>query len=121
MNILNTEIEFDFYDSKQMEKLEANFAKITEEINNIDIKKMKQSQFINRFCTIIEKGFDNIFGEGTSKAIFKGKKNFRSCVQAFRDLVKGRQEQEKELDNEVECLQNEIETISYDYSTERIK
>lgn len=121
MKVLETEIDFDFYDAEQMEKLEANIDKITKEVNKIKVDKMKQSQFINKFCTIIENGFDNIFGEGTSKEIFKEKRNFKLCVQAFRDLVKARREQEKEVDNEIKALQNEIQTISYDYSMERIK
>ena len=119
MKVLETEIDFDFYDANQMEKLEANMDKITKEINKVD--KIKQSQFINKFCTIIENGFDNIFGEGVSKTIFKEKRNFKLCVQAFRDLVKARQEQEKEVGNEIKALQSEVQTISYDYSTERIK
>lgn len=121
MKVLETEINFDFYDANQMEKLEANMDKITKEINKIKVDKIKQSQFINKFCTIIENGFDNIFGEGVSKTIFKEKRNFKLCVQAFRDLVKARQEQEKEVDNEIKALQSEIQTISYDYSIERIK
>ena len=121
MKVLETEINFDFYDANQMEKLEANMDKISKEINKIKVDKIKQSQFINKFCTIIENGFDNIFGEGVSKTIFKEKRNFKLCVQAFRDLVKARQEQEKEVDNEIKALQSEIQTISYDYSIERIK
>lgn len=121
MKVLEIEIDFDFYDAEQMKKLESNIDKITKEINKIKPEKMKQSQFINKLCTIIEQGFDNIFGEGISKEIFKEKRNFKLCVQAFRDLVRARREQEKEVDNEIKALQNEIQTISYDYSTERIK
>lgn len=121
MKVLETEINFDFYDAEQMEKLETNIDKITKGINKINPEKMKQSQFINKFCSIIEEGFDNIFGEGSSKQIFKEKRNFKLCVQAFRDLVKAREEQEKELTSDIQGLQKEIQTISYDYSTERIK
>lgn len=121
MKVLETEIEFDFYDAEQMEKLETNIDKITKGINKINPEKMKQSQFINEFCSIVEEGFDNIFGEGSSKQIFKEKRNFKLCVQAFKDLVKAREEQEKELTSDIQGLQKEIQAISYDYSTERIK
>ena len=90
-------------------------------LKHLYIDGMKQSEFINKFCTIIEAGFDKIFGEGTSKKIFKGKKNFKLCVQAFKDMIKARQYQENEVNNEINTLQNEIQTISYDYSIERIK
>lgn len=121
MKILETEIEFDFYDAEQMQKFDIGSDEIIKGINSIKLKKMKQSEFINKFCIIIEAGFDKIFGEGTSKKIFKGKKNFKLCVQAFKDMIKARQYQENEVNNEINALQNEIQTISYDYSTERIK
>ena len=121
MKILETEIEFDFYDAEQMQKFDIGSNEIIEGINAIKLEKMKQSEFITKFCSIIEEGFDKIFGDGTSGKIFKQKRNFKLCVQAFRDLVKARQEQEKEVDNEIKALQKELQTISYDYSVERIK
>ena len=121
MKVLETEINFDFYDAEQMEKLEVNIDKIKKEINKINPEKMKQSQFINKSCSIIEEGFDSIFGEGSSKDIFKEKRNFKLCVQAFRDLVKARENQEKELVRDIQGLQKEIQNMSYNFSTERIK
>lgn len=121
MKVLETEIEFDFYDAEQMERFDTGSEEIITGINAIKTEKMKQSEFINKFCTIIEDGFDKIFGEGSSKKIFKGKRNFKDCVQAFRDLVKARKSQEKDIADEIKTLQNEIQSISYDYSTERIK
>lgn len=121
MKILETEIDFDFYDAEQMEKFDIGSDEIVTGINSIKSKNMKQSEFINEFCTVIEDGFDKIFGNGTSKKIFKEKRNFKDCVQAFRDLVKARKNQEQEIVDEIKALQNEIQTISYDYSTERIK
>ena len=97
MKVLETEINFDFYDAEQMKKFDAGSEEIISGINNLEINKMKQSEFINKFCTIIETGFDKIFGQGTSRKIFKGKRNFKSCVQAFRDLVKARKKQENEI------------------------
>ena len=121
MKILQTEIHFDFYDAEQMQKFDIGSNEIIEGINSIKSEKMKQSEFITKFCSIIEGGFDKIFGKGTSGKIFKQKRNFKLCVQAFRDLVKERKNQEKEIDDEIRALQNEIQMISYDYSTERIK
>ena len=73
MKVLETEIDFDFYDAKQMKKLEANMDKIVKEINKIKVDKMKQSQFINKFCTIIENGFDNILERELLKKYSKKK------------------------------------------------
>lgn len=121
MKVLETEIDFDFYDEEQMKKFDIGSNEIIEGINSIKLEKMKQSEFITKFCSIIEEGFDKIFGEGTSKKIFKQRRNFKLCVQAFRDLVKARKNQEEEINDEIEALQNEIQSISYDYSAERIK
>ena len=121
MKVLETEIDFDFYDEEQMKKFDIGSNEIIKGINSIKPEKMKQSEFITKFCTVIEEGFDKIFGEGTSNKIFKQKRNFKLCVQAFRDLVRARKNQEKEINDEIKALQNEIQTLSYDYSTERIK
>lgn len=121
MKILNTEVEFDFFDAEQMKKLEINMEEINKEINNMKLEKKKQSQFINEFCEIIENGFDSIFGNGISKLIFKKKRNFKLYVQAFRDLVKAREQQEKEVTQSIQNLQKEIHAISFNYSTERIE
>lgn len=121
MKVLETEIEFDFYDAEQMEKMESNIDIIKEKINKIDSKNMKQSQFICEFCAIVEEGFNNIFGNSASNKIFKGKRNFKDCVQAFRDLVKARKYQEKEVSSEIKELQKEIEEMSEEFSVERLK
>lgn len=121
MKILETEIDFDFYDAMQMKKFEANADEMSEKIKRIKPNEMKQSEFVIAICEIVEQGFNNIFGENISEKIFKGKKNFKLCIQAYRDLVKAREQQEKEVLNEIEGLQKEIQNISYNYSTERIK
>lgn len=61
MKILETEIDFDFYDAEQMKKFDIGSNEIIAEINAINPEKMKQSEFITKFCSIIEKGFDKIF------------------------------------------------------------
>lgn len=121
MKVLETEIDFDFYDAEQMKKFDIGSEEIIKGINDLKTNEMKQSEFINKFCTIIENGFDKIFGKGTSKKIFNEKRNFKLCVQAFKDLVKARKNQEKDIADEIQALQNEIQAVSYDYSTERIK
>lgn len=121
MKILETEIDFDFYDAMQMQKFEANADEMSKKIKEIKPSEMKQSEFVIAICEIVEQGFNSIFGENISEKIFKGKKNFKLCIQAYRDLVKAREQQEKEVLNEIEGLQKEIQNISYNYSTERIK
>lgn len=121
MKILEKEIDFDFFDAEQMEKYEKESEVAQKEIKNMmtNIKTMKQSELINSTCETIENCFDNIFGEGSSKEIFEGKRNFRLCLKAFKDLVKARKEQEDELDVEMADFEKELKEIGIEYKPNR--
>lgn len=119
MKILGKEIEFDFFDADKMEKWDKCTEKMKNAINKLDVNNMKQYEFIKKFCEAIEKCFDEVFGEGSSKEIFEGKQNFRLCVKAYKDLVQARKEQDKELIDEVKDVQKELEEINKDYSVNR--
>lgn len=119
MKILDKEINFDFFDAEQMKKYEKEAEIAKKELNNIDINKMKQSEFINSVCEIIENCFDNVFGEETSKILFEEKKNLRLCVKAFKDLVKAKKEQLNEIDNEMQDFQKELQEINAEYKPNR--
>ena len=121
MKILSKEIDFDFFDAKQMEiyEKESEIAskKITEIIANI--KNLKQSEMINKTFDVIENCFNNIFGENISKEIFEGKRNLKLCFQAFKDLVVARKEQENEVNKEAEELNKELKSIGVEYKPNR--
>lgn len=121
MKILSKEIDFDFFDAKQMEiyEKESGIAskKITEIIANI--KNLKQSEMINKTFDVIENCFNNIFGENISKEIFEGKRNLKLCFQAFKDLVAARKEQENEVNKEAEELNKELKSIGVEYKPNR--
>lgn len=116
MKILDTEIEFDFYNAEQAEKFEKYADIATQELNNINANKMKQSIFIKTVCEIVEKCFSNIFGEDISTKIFNNKKDFHLCIRAFKDLVKSRLEQENIVAKEIEDLQKEMTQATDKYS-----
>ena len=119
MKILEKEIDFDFFDADEMERWDKYTEEMKNTINKLDVKNLKQSEFIRKFSTAIEKCFDNIFGGGTSKEIFKGKQNFKLCVKAYKDLVQARKEQDRELSNEMKDIQKELDEIDKDYSVNR--
>lgn len=116
MKILDTEIEFDFYNAEQAEKFEKYADIATQELNNINANKMKQSIFIKTVCEIVEKCFSNIFGEDISTKIFNNKKDFHLCIRAFKDLVKSRLKQENIVAKEIEDLQKEMTQATDKYS-----
>ena len=121
MKILNKEIDFDFFDAKQMEiyEKESEIAskKLTEVIANI--KNLKQSEMINKTFDVVENCFNNIFGENVSKEIFEEKRNLKLCFQAFKDLVAARKEQEEEVSREAEELNKELKSIGVEYKPNR--
>ncbi len=121
MQILGKEIEFDFFDAKQMQVYEKESEITQKEIEAIisNLKEMKQSELINKTCEIIEKCFNNVFGEGSSEKIFEGKRNFRLCIKAFKDLLMARKEQENEIDTEIADFERELKEINSDYKPNR--
>lgn len=116
MKILDTEVEFDFYNAEQAEKFEKYADIATQELNKINANKMKQSVFIKSVCEIVEKCFNNIFGNDVAVKIFNNKKDFHLCIRAFKDLIKGRLEQEEIIANEIEGLQKEMTQATEKYS-----
>lgn len=116
MKILDTEIEFDFYNAEQAEKFERYADIATQELKNIDANKMKQSVFIKTVCEIVERCFNSIFGEDISTKIFNNKKDFHLCIRAFKDLVKSRLEQENMIAKEIDDLQKEMTQATEKYS-----
>lgn len=121
MKILNKEIDFDFFDAKQMEiyEKESEIAskKLSEIISNV--KNLKQSELINKTFDVVENCFNNIFGEDISKEFFEGKRNLKLCFKAFKDLVAARKEQEDEINKEAEELNKELKSIGVEYKPNR--
>lgn len=121
MKILSKEIDFDFFDAKQMEIYEKESEIASKKITVIiaNIKNLKQSEMINKTFDVIENCFNNIFGENISKEIFEGKRNLKLCFQAFKDLVAARKEQENEVNKEAEELNKELKSIGVEYKPNR--
>lgn len=111
MKILDTEIEFDFLDADNVEKIETQIDITQSKIEEIDTDKLSDS--IRKSCTIIRECFDNIFGKGTAKKIFGNKYSLTLCVRAFHELVEEKINQEVEFEKQMnsfnDYLPNRIE------------
>ena len=94
MKILDYDIDFDFNDADDMERMENAIEKTQKKLNNIDVKDKKPSEIIRETCQAIFDCYNEIFGENTDKKIFGNKANFNLCVQSFKDLIKNKEEQE---------------------------
>ena len=97
MKILDTEIEFDFLDAKQVEKFEEEAKKVKEKCKNSKMKKLSLSEALKEECKIVDDFFDNMFGKGTSQKIFKGKMNLREHIKAFEDIVNEKIKSQEDL------------------------
>ena len=98
MKIRGIEVNFDFFDADDIEKFE-NEARKVAEVSKEKVVNMSPADVIRRECTIIENFFDNVFGEGISEKMFKGKKNLEEHMKAFEDIVKAKLDKQKELQN----------------------
>ena len=99
MKIRNIEVDFDFLDADDVERLEIAAQKVTEKCENEELKKMEYSNAIREECNIIEEFFDRVFGKGISEQIFKGKKNLTDHIKLFEEIINMKNEQQKELES----------------------
>lgn len=113
MKILNIELNFDFADADDLEKYEKAFPKALEELNTVKWNDEKASSSVGKFCDVIFKFFDEIFGEGTSQKMFNGKRNYQKCLNAFKEIVDAKKAQDAEIDKSLEYLEQ--------YSPDRVK
>ena len=107
MIINNVELQdIDLYDYEVAKKYEDTI-KILDNISKSWAGGKKNAESIKDFCEAIFQIFDNLFGAGTSEAVFNGKLNLLVCTEALFELVEQLEKQKKE----VEKLQNKYSNI----------
>lgn len=106
MKILNTEIEFNFYDADDMERLEKAIDETTEELNNIKTENRRISEIIRESCKVVFNCFNKSFGEGTDKKVFGSKMNYNTCIEAFQDLCNEREKQDNTFEEKIRKIEN---------------
>lgn len=99
MNVLGVELEFDFYDADQLEVYERENKKVADTIKEPTQYKGKSTADAIRIqCGIVDKFFDNVFGTGTARRIFKGKNNIKDHMEAFGIMADAAMESNVEFD-----------------------
>ncbi len=87
--ILNgKEYELDLFDVDVMEHYETatlNSAKKMIEMGKSKDKCQKLSDVMKIGCDIIFDFFDNVFGKGTAENIFDGKRNYKLCLNTYKE------------------------------------
>lgn len=105
IKIRNVELDFDFNDADDMEKLENAIEKTQKQLETISVDNKKTSEVIRETCKYIFDCFNDIFGDGTDKKVFGDKTNLNICKEAFEDLINARIEQEKEFSEEMSNIE----------------
>ena len=106
MKILNTEVEFNFNDADDMEKLEKAVDETNIKFKSIEKEGKRTSELIRETCKVVFECFNSIFGEGTDKKIFGTKTNFDTCIEAFQDLCNAKDEQEEGLQEKIKAIES---------------
>lgn len=113
MKIRDVEVDFDFLDADDVERFEKEAKRVKEECNLKEKQNMRYSEVIREECNIIDRFFDNVFGEGTAEKLFNGKKNLNEHIKAFEDIVNEKIKQQNGLQNTLERYQPNREQRRY--------
>lgn len=112
MKINGIEFEFDAYEAEDVKKAK-------EEMKKVHDTLLKAPKGMDRLATIkyvvntVGKCFDNLFGEGSSKKIFKGKTNLKLAFTSFADLV-------SEIEKQDSIFEKEVQSFTSKYSPNRV-
>lgn len=113
MKIRDIEVDFDFLDADDVERFEKEAKRVIEESSKKEKIEMSYSEAIREECRIIKEFFDNVFGNGISEKIFKGKNNLADHIKAFEDIVKEKNQQQIGLQNTLDRYQPNREQRRY--------
>ena len=84
LKICGQELELDLFDADVIEVYEKSMDKVVKRAE--ESKKhteLSNAEGIREMCGIVKDFFDEVFGEGTSEKLFKGKNNLAVCMDAF--------------------------------------
>jgi len=87
MKIKNIEIDFDFLDANDVERLEKATQKLVDKAEQYKEKEISMSEEIRLECEIIDNFLDEVFGEGVSQKLFNGKQNLKEHADVFQDIM----------------------------------
>lgn len=96
MEINGVSLELNVLDADELELYEKALATMQEQSQN-DFSASSYSESIRMQCRIVHQFFDDVFGEGTSEAIFQGKSDLRACLQAASTVVEEANRQFSEI------------------------
>ena len=89
ITIHGKEMDFDIYDFETARRYEQGLQKL----QGFSTEGKTPPEVIREQCEAVNAFFDDLFGEGTARALFGGKYNLTRCLDAIRTLQDSVQEQ----------------------------
>lgn len=119
MKILGVDFDFSFTNGDNVKKFEDNYDKVLEKTSSFT-GEGKLSTILLETCEVIDEFFDKVFGEGTSKKLFKNN-DLKYRIQAFKEMKEARDKQEKEYNELINTFNIEMTNVDSKYSSDRAK
>lgn len=106
MKLKDIEVEFSFTDADCLEKLEKAAKNVKDKAAAEEKKELSLSETIKKECQILDEFFDETFGAGIAKKLFKGKKDLQEHMELFTDIMNAKIETTKATQNLYDSLEN---------------
>ena len=103
MTINGVEFEIDFTDADILDLIDKSSEVVLEKAEKLKKEKenLSLAEGIRQECKIVKEFFDDVFGEGTSEEVFKGKNSLTKCLNAYEDIMNAYQEQYKSYNDRI--------------------
>ena len=84
LKICGQELELDLFDADVMEVYEKSMEKVVKRNEELKVRTdLSNADGMRETCKNVKAFFDQLFGEGTTEKLFKGKNNLAICMDAF--------------------------------------
>ena len=103
ININGIDLELDLMDADVMEKFESLCTEIANKIQEpTQYDGLSSAEGMRKQCKYVDRFFDDLFGEGTAKAVFGGECRLDDHLEAFALVTS----QRKVLDEQLQSISN---------------
>lgn len=110
MKLKDIEVDFDFLDADDVERLEKEAKIVLKKCEEEEKKEMSIAESIRKQCEIVNIFFDNVFGEKISEKLFKGKNNLREHLELFEEIINEKKKEDTEIRRTYDRYQPNRET-----------
>lgn len=99
MKLKDVEVDFSFADADCLERLEKGAKNVKSKAEKGVKEQLSLSNSIRKECKILNEFFDEVFGEGISEKLFKGKNDLQEHMEIFADIMNTKIETTKATQN----------------------